>query len=167
MTDEQLSEKISKSATKLVMRKYPFIMSGDFIGTFQPEYTYRTGFKFQEDAKITGIRTILWVNPEIFFDMFGYNDKPNIYNTIMKGNLDYTIKYLSTIYNRSDPQYLEISKIDDDILKYFYETGNVMNSNNQLGFLDFFIRFAFMGSNIGEWDGFLDSDIAIVPTSVK
>jgi hypothetical protein len=85
----------------------------------------------------------------------------------MKGNLDYTIKYLSTIYNRSDPQYLEISKIDDDILKYFYEAGNVMDSNNQLGFLDFFIRFAFMGSNIGEWDGFLDSDIAIVPTSVK
>jgi hypothetical protein len=167
MTDEQLSEKISKSATKLVMRKYPFIMSGDFIGTFQPEYTYRTGFKFQEDAKITGIKTILLVNPEIFFDMFGYNDKPNTYNTIMKGNLDYTIKYLSTIYNRSDPQYLEISKIDDDILKYFYEAGNVMDSNNQLGFLDFFIRFAFMGSNIGEWDGFLDSDIAIVPTSVK
>ena len=69
MTDEQLSEKISKSATKLVMRKYPFIMSGDFIGTFQPEYTYRTGFKFQEDAKITGIKTILLVNPEIFFDI--------------------------------------------------------------------------------------------------
>jgi hypothetical protein len=167
MTDEQLSEKISKSATKLVMRKYPFIMSGDFIGKIQPEYTYRTGFKFQEDAKITGIRTILLVNPEIFFDMFGYNDKTTVYNTIMKGNLDYTIKYLSSIYNRSDPQYLETSKIDDDILKYFYETGNVMNSNNQLGFLDFFIRFAFMGSDVGVWDGFLDSDIAIIPTGVK
>jgi hypothetical protein len=57
--------------------------------------------------------------------------------------------------------------IDDDIVKYFYEAGNVMDSNNQLGFLDFFIRFAFMGSNIGEWDGFLYSDIAIVQTSVK
>jgi hypothetical protein len=42
-----------------------------------------------------------------------------------------------------------------------------MDVNNQLGFLDFFIRFAFMGNTVDEWDGFLDSDIAIVPTSVK
>jgi len=167
MTDEQLSEKISKSATKLVMRKYPFIMNGDFIGTFQPSYTYRTGFKFQEDAKITGIRTILWVNPEIFFDMFGYDDKTAIHKTTMRGNMSWTIRYISSIYDRSNPSYLETSKIDDDILKYFYETGNVMDVNNQLGFLDFFIRFAFMGNTLDEWDGFLDSDIAIVPTSVK
>jgi hypothetical protein len=99
--------------------------------------------------------------------MFGYDDKTAIHKTMMRGNMSWTIRYISSIYDRSNPSYLETSKIDDDILKYFYETGNVMDVNNQLGFLDFFIRFAFMDNTVDEWDGFLDSDIAIVPTSVK
>jgi hypothetical protein len=99
--------------------------------------------------------------------MFGYDDKTAIHKTVMSGNMDWSIRYISTVYDRDNPSFFETSKIDDDILKYFYETGNIMDVNNQLGFLDFFIRFAFMGNTVGEWEGFLDSDIAIVPTSVK
>lgn len=165
MTDEQLSEKISKSATKLVSRKYPFIMGGDYSGIFTPDYTYRGNYKESEVDKKTGIRTILWVNPDIFFDL--YDTDSFLYNTIMNGRMNFTSRYLSSLYQTNDPSYAELEKVDNNIIKDFYETGNLLNTNFQLGYLDFFIRFGFMGNSIGDWSGFLNTDIAIPPTDLK
>lgn len=164
MTDEQLAEKISKSASKMVVRKYPFIMSGDFEGIFIPDHTYRGRYEESEKGKRTGIRTILWVNPDIFFDL--YDTDSFLYNTIMNGRMNFTSRYLSSIYRRGQISEKEVEEIDNDILKIFYETGNVMDTKNKLGFLDFFIRFAFMGNNF-EWNGFMDSDIGIHPSEIK
>ena len=164
MTDEQLAEKISKSASKMVVRKYPFIMSGDFEGIFTPDYTYRGRYKESEEGKKTGIRTILWVNPDIFFDL--YDTDSFLYNSIMNGRMNFTSRYLSSLYRRGQISEKEVEKIDDDILKIFYETGHAIDTTNQLGFLDFFIRFAFMGSTY-EWNGFIDSDIVVPPEGIK
>ena len=164
MTDEQLAEKISKSASKIVVRKYPFIMSGDFEGIFTPEYTYRGNYLESKESKRTGVRTILWINPDIFFDLYDTNSF--LYNTIMSGNMNFTSRYLSSLYNKNQISEKEVEKIDDNILKIFYETGHAIDTTNQLGFLDFFIRFAFMGSTY-EWNGFIDSDIAVPPEGIK
>lgn len=164
MTDEQLAEKISKSASKMVVRKYPFIMSGDFEGIFTPEYTYRGNYLESKESKRTGIRTILWINPDIFFDLYGTDSF--LYNTITNGGMNFTSRYLSSLYRRNDPSEKEVEKIDNDILKIFYETGNVIDTANQLGFLDFFIRFAFMGNHF-EWNGFIDSDIGVPAEGIK
>ena len=165
MTDEQLSEKISKSATKLVVRKYPFIMSGEFVGTFEPTHSYRDYFKEQEKSKKTGIRTILWVNPEIFFDL--YHTDIRTYNIIMDGRMNFTIRYLSNLYDRNTSEEKELESLDLDILRIFYDTGNIMDGKKQLGLLDFFVRYAFMGSTIGEWSGFYDFDTAVPPPGIK
>lgn len=164
MTDEQLAEKISKSASKMVIRKYPFIMSGDFEGIFTTNYTYRTSYKESEESKKTGVRTILWINPDIFFELYDTNSF--LYNSIMSGNVNFTSRYLSSLYNKNQISEKEVEKIDNDILRVFYEVGNVIDTSNQLGFLDFFIRFAFMGSTY-EWNGFIDSDIAVPPEGIK
>lgn len=165
MTDEQLAEKISKSATKLVSRKYPFIMGGDYVGIFTPEYTYRGNYKESEVDKKTAVRTILWVNPDIFFDL--YDTDSFLYDSIMNGRMNFTSRYLSSLYRRGQISEKEVEKVDDSIIRDFYETGNLLNTNFQLGYLDFFIRFAFMGNPIGEWPGFLDTDIAIPPVGLK
>ena len=84
----------------------------------------------------------------------------------MNGRVEFTNKYLSSTYDRDSPSYTEVNHTDEDILKIFYETGNIMNGNEKLGKLDFFIRYAFMGNRIGPWSGFLDSDVAIPPPGI-
>jgi hypothetical protein len=165
MTDEQLSEKISKSATKLVVRKYPFIMSGEYNGIFEPSYSYLVNYDESKNSKRTGLRTILFVDPTIFFEMFGSDS--SFHSMIINKRMDFTTKYLSSIYEKTDHSHQDLEKIEDDILKIFYDTGKIMNGTKQLGLLDFFIRYAYLDNKLGDWEGFLDSDVAIPPKGVR
>jgi len=159
MTNEELAEKISNLAVKKIVRKYPFILYGDFAGMFTTKMTYLDNAKHTDTS--TGIRTILWVDPNIFFSQFSTDTF--LYNAITKNRQHSTILSLDILYDKTNDDYNEAKKVSENILRLFYEVGKYLDSDNQLGFKDFFVRYAFYGSEIGEWDGFTDWDFASPP----
>jgi len=158
MTKEELIEKIANTGIKLIMRKYPFVVSGDFVGTFTSSFSY---LKLPNDVKsVTGVRIILTIDPEIFFSM--YSKKSNLYPLTKENRVSWTIRYLSTIYDKTDDDYQELDNISEEILNIFYQTDSVMNPNKKIGYLDFFVRYVFLGSKVDpNWFGFSDHDTSI------
>jgi hypothetical protein len=160
MTNEELAEKISKTAVKRIVRKYPFILYGEFSGIFTAKSTYLKKASYNDTS--TGIRTILWVDPNLFFSQFSTNTF--LYDSISKNKQRSTVLNLAILYEKNTDERSEAEKVSEDILRMFYEVGKYLDSEDQLGFKDFFIRYAFYGSQIGDWDGFTDWDFTIPPS---
>jgi hypothetical protein len=157
MSKEEQINKIANTGIRLAMRKYPFIVSGEFVETYEESYTY---LNVPPGVNATGVRVLLTIDPEIFFSM--YSKKTTMYSTIMDNRVYWTVRYLSNLYERTNEDYEELDTIDDEILNLFYQTDSVMNSSKKAGYLDFFIRYTFLGSSIEtSWLGFTDHDTSV------
>jgi hypothetical protein len=157
MSKEEQIKKITNTGIRLVMRKYPFIISGELIETYEESYTY---LNVPEGVKATGVRVILTVDPEIFFSM--YSKKTHMLSSILDKKMYWTVRYLSSLYDNTYEDYQELEITDEEILNLFYQTDSVMNPNKKAGYLDFFVRYTFLGAQIEpSWLGFTDYDTAI------
>lgn len=159
MTKDELIFKIANVGIKQVVRKYPYIISGEFVETFEVRHSYLPN---PNDLPITGVRVIFWVDPEIFFSI--YPKDSYLYGSITKNRFNSTMRYLSSVYKRGNESEQELEQVDNEISDIFYRTSSIMNATEKAGLLDFFIRYAFLGTNINDdFVGFTDFDTAYPP----
>ena len=147
MLAEKIAKSLSDTATKMVIRQFPYIIDGEYYGMFE-------NFRFGE--KFVGIRTLLVFDPELLFETFDYEDFIHPYLLREKNLLP--SRYLSTSFKRPTMELVE--KEEEKILSVFYYVGDMFNLDKRLDYrLDFFLRFTFPGNrdtNIR----FDDSDIS-------
>jgi len=149
-----IGKKISDIAVKKIKRKYPFIVGGEYRGEFEPTTTYGNKNKLEPEI---GFRTLLTVDPEIFFSLFPPDGKAPFINLIMNGNFD-TSRYLSTVFYDKEYEAL-MDEIEKDILSSFYFVGKFVDREDKLGYKDFFVRYKFSNSSPTD-DGFTDADVS-------
>jgi len=154
MDRDSIGKKISDMAVKKLKRKYPFIVSGEYRGSFEPSRT--SGNKFGLEPEI-GYRTLISIDPQIFFGLFTPEGKAPYINLIMSGNYG-TLRYLSSIFYDKEYEKL-MEEIENNVLTTFYYVGSFVDPENKLGYKDFFVRYKFDNSSPIN-DGFTDADIS-------
>lgn len=153
MDRDSIGKKISDISVKKLKKKYPFIIYGEYRGSFVLSRTYHNNLGLEPEI---GYRTLISIDAEMFFSLFSHENAPQ-YKYIMEGKYS-TTRYLSSLFNDKEIEDLLID-IEGDILKTFYSIGKFVDPKNKLGYKDFFVRYKFDNSS-PDSDGFTDADVS-------
>jgi hypothetical protein len=172
MNKDILLKKVVDTSIKMVVRKFPIVLSGEFIGTFYPTHSYMVtdGFGFlsaNKDNTVLGVRILFTLSKDYILD----NIEPlSSRETIKDGRLNYVHKYLSTLVpsqTETPEEYQELDDMQKQIEYLLYKTKKLMDTNDELGPIEFHVRFLI--SEQGEpYDlAFYESDATIPPREFR
>jgi hypothetical protein len=172
MDKDILLKKVVDTSIKMVVRKFPIVLSGELIGTFYPTHSYMVtdafGFlKANKNNSVLGVRILFTISKDYLLD----NIKPlSSRETIKDGRMNYVYKYLSTLVPsqfETPEAYGELDDMQKQIEYLLYKTKNLMNVDNELGPIEFHVRFLI--SEQGEpYDlAFYDFDATMPPREFR
>ena len=172
MDKDILLKKVVDTSIKMVVRKFPIVLSGEFIGTFYPTHSYMVtdafGFlKPNKNNSVLGVRILFTISKDYLLDNFEPLSKRSM---IVDGRNDYVYKYLSTLVpsqTETPEEYNELSETQRQIEYLLYKTKKLMDTNNMLGPVEFHIRF-YISEQLEPYDfPFYDSDATIPPREFR
>ena len=172
MDKDILLKKVVDTSIKMVVRKFPIVLSGEFIGTFYPTHSYMVtdafGFlKPNKNNSVLGVRILFTISKDYILDNFEPLSKRSM---IVDGRNDYVYKYLSTLVpsqTETPEEYNELSETQRQIEYLLYKTKKLMDTNNMLGPVEFHIRF-YISEQLEPYDfNFYDSDATIPPREFR
>lgn len=172
MDKDILLKKVVDTSIKMVVRKFPIVLSGEFIGTFYPTHSYMVtdafGFlKPNKNNSVLGVRILFTISKDYILDNFEPLSKRSM---IVDGRNDYVYKYLSTLVpsqTETPEEYNELSETQRQIEYLLYKTKKLMDTNNMLGPVEFHIRF-YISEQLEPYDfPFYDSDATIPPREFR
>jgi hypothetical protein len=175
MDKDILLKKVVDTSIKMVVRKFPIVLSGEFIGTFYPTHSYmvtnssgvETNYVLTNNNTVLGVRILFTISKDYILDNFEPLSKRSM---IVDGRNDYVYKYLSTLVpsqTETPEEYNELSETQRQIEYLLYKTKKLMDTNNMLGPVEFHIRF-YISEQLEPYDfPFYDSDSTIPPREFR
>jgi hypothetical protein len=172
MDKDILLKKVVDTSIKMVVRKFPIVLSGELIGTFYPTHSYMVTDAFgflsaNKNNSVLGVRILFTLSKDYLLD----NIEPlSSRETIMDGRMNYTYKFLSTVVpsqTETPEEYQELDDMQKQIEYMLYKTKKLMDVNDDLGPVEFHVRFLI--SEQGEpYDlAFYDFDSVIPPLEFR
>lgn len=172
MDKDILLKKIVDTSIKMVVRKFPIILSGEFIGTFYPTHSYMVGdshgfLSVNKNNSVLGVRILFIISKDYILDNV---ESLTPRESIMDGRMSYVYKYLTTLVpsqTEAPEEYGELDDMQNQILYLLYKTKQLMDTNNELGPIEFHVRY--MVSEQGEpYDlSFFNFDSTIPPRDFR
>lgn len=170
MDKDILLKKVVDTSIKMVVRKFPIVLSGEFIGTFYPTHSYMvtnsSGVETNNNS-VLGVRILFTISKDYILDNF---EPLSSREAIKDGRNNYVYKYLSTLVpsqTETPEAYGELDDMQKQIEYLLYKTKKLMDTNNMLGPVEFHIRF-YISEQLEPYDfPFYDSDATIPPREFR
>lgn len=166
--EDRLFKTIIDASIKSVVRRYPYILSGEFMGTYQAKTSYLGTDSFvrkiapDDPNPVTGVRILFTLDTQ---QVLEWDEKSFVHGIMKIGRVGFSFRYLTTFTTKNDePElYEELNEADNDIPYTFYRNKYELDPDNKLGYIDFMIRYKLSDQERYDTDEFNDDDYPIPP----
>lgn len=167
--EDKLFKTIIDASIKSVVRRYPYILMGEFMGTYESTYSYLGSKIFARDIgpddpnPVTGVRILFTLDYE---QVLEWDSESFIYDTLKNRRVSFPFRYLNTLTTteKQTELYNELKEADADILYTFYRNKYELDPDNKLGYIDFMIKYIVSDQKEYDSQMFRDDEYALPPS---
>lgn len=166
--EDRLFKTIIDASIKSVVRRYPYILMGEFVGTYDVATTHLGTNSFtrtvtpDDPNPVMGVRILFTLDTQ---QVLEWDEKSFVYELMKIGRVGFSFRYLTTFTdkNREPELYEELNDADIDIPYTFYRNKYELDPDNKLGYIDFIIKYKLSDQERYDSVMFNDDEYAIPP----
>lgn len=166
--EDKIFKTIISSSIKSVVRRYPYILMGEFMGTNPQQQSYMgsegstRAIRPEDPNPVMGVRILFTLDYE---QVIEWDNTSYLYPALRDKLVGFPFRYLSTFTDsqRNPELSTELTEADSYITNVFYRNKYELDVDNKLGYLDYVIKYKVSDQKRYDTNMFSDNGEIVLP----